>query len=111
MSVTDRFTRKARTRLEDQLTPGEHVIHSATIGPVGMVLTDRRLMLAPYVRGIDPDVNLTLSAIHNVTWQCGWGQMQGTLEVHTSSQTFTYMVPKKQGEPAVKAIRQAIAAR
>lgn len=110
MASGDRFTKKARARLEDQLAPDETVIHSATVGPVGMVLTNRRLMLAPYVQGIADDVNLPLSSIHNVAWTKGMLGSQGELSIHTSSQVFTYKVPNRQAEPAAVAIRQAIAA-
>lgn len=109
MPITDRFTAKARARLEAQVGPQEQILYSATVGPVGMVLTDRRLMLAPYVQGTAPEVNLPLSAIHNVAWQKGHLGSQGTLSVHTSDQTHTYRVPNKQGEPAATRIRQAIA--
>ncbi|TCC21654.1 hypothetical protein [Kribbella sindirgiensis] len=111
MANTDRFSRKARKRLEAQLGPDEQVLHSATVGPVGLVLTNRRLMLAPYVRGVDDEVNPQLSAIHNVAWRKGSLWSPGVLTIYTGSQTLTYdKVPNKQGESAAIAIRQAMAA-
>lgn len=109
MAVTDRFTRKARARLEDQIGPTEQVLHSATVGPVAMVLTNTRLMLAPYVRGVDPDQSLPLSAIQDVAYKRGPLGSQGQLTLHTSSQVLQYKTPNKQGEPAAIKIRQAIA--
>lgn len=110
MSFGDRFTKKARARLTEQVGPGEQVLYSATVGPVGIVLTGKRLMLAPYVRGTEPDVNLSLGSIHNVTWQHKPGHVQGVMKIYTSSQEYEYRVPKKQAEPAVAAIRQAMTA-
>lgn len=110
MALTDRFTAKARARLEAQAGPGEQVLLSSTVGPVGLVLTDRRLMLAAYNQLAGPDLNLPLSAIHQVAWQKGPLGSQGTLTILTSSESYTYKVPNKQGEPAAVQIRQAIAA-
>lgn len=111
MGIRDALTSKARHRLEAQVGPNEQVLLSGTVGPMGMVLTDRRLMLAPPAQGVYQDVNLPLSAIHNVAWKKGILGSPGLLSIHTSSQVHEYKVPNKQGEPAVTAIRQAIAAR
>lgn len=107
--MTDRFTRKARARLEAQTGPTEQVLHSATVGPVAMVLTTQRLMLAPYVRGVEPDQSLPLSAIQDVAYKRGPLGSQGRLTIRTSSQVLEYKTPNKQGEPAAIKIRQAIA--
>lgn len=110
MAITDRFTAKARARLEAQAGPGEKVLLSATVGPTAMVLTDRRLMLAAYNQGAGPDLNLPLSSIHQVAWQKGLLGSQGTLTIRTSIETHEFRTPNKQGEPAAVQIRQAMAA-
>lgn len=109
MTLSDRLTAKARARLEDQAGPTEQILHSATVGPVAMVLTTHRLMLAPYVRGVEPDQSLPLSAIQDVAYKRGPLGSQGQLTIHTSSQVLQYKTPNKQGEPAAIKIRQAIA--
>jgi hypothetical protein len=111
MAMTDRLTAKARGRLEAQVGPNEQILHSATVGPVGMVLTSQRLMLAPYVQTTAPDLNLPLSAIQDVAWQKGLLGSQGKLTIRTSTQTLEYKTPNKQGEPAAIKIRRAIANR
>lgn len=111
MTLRDKFTAKARGRLEAQAAPNEQILHSATVGPVAMVLTTQRLMLAAYNQGAGPDLNLPLSAIQNVAWQKGLLGSQGRLTIHTSHQVLEYKTPNKQGEPAAVKIRQAIAAR
>ena len=109
MTLSDRLTAKARGRLEAQTTATEQILHSATVGPVAMVLTSQRLMLAAYNQGAGPDLNLPLSAIQDVAWQKGLLGSQGKLTIHTSSQVLEYKAPNKQGEPAAVKIRQAIA--
>lgn len=111
MTFSDRLTAKARGRLEAQALPNEQILHSATVGPTAMVLTTQRLMLAAYNQGAGPDLNLPLSAIHDVTWQKGLLGSQGKLTIRTSDQVLEYKTPNKQGEPAAVKIRQAIAAR
>jgi hypothetical protein len=109
MAITDRLTAKARARLEQQVGPSEQVLLSSTVGPIGMVLTDSRLMIAYPVQGAYPDRNLPLTAIHDVAWKKGLLGSQGTLTIHTSSETLEYKAPNKQGEPASTLIRQAMA--
>jgi hypothetical protein len=110
MTLGDKITSRARSRLTAQLGPREQVLHSATVGPVGVVLTTDRLMITHPMQGVYEDINLPLSAIQNVTWKKGMLGAPGEMTVHTSSQTFTYRGRNSQGEPAVTAIRQAIAA-
>jgi hypothetical protein len=110
MAITDRLTAKARARLEQQVGAGEDVLLSGTVGPVGLVLTTRRLMLAPPVTGAFPDRNLPLGAIQDVAWKKGLLGSQGVLTIRTGSETLEYKVPNKQGEPAAVLIRQAMAA-
>ena len=110
MTLTDKLTSKARARLEAQVGPNEQILHSATVGPVAMVLTSQRLMLAPYVQTAGPELNLPLSAVQDVAWQKGPLGSQGRLTIRTSSQVLEYKTPNKQGEPAAIKIRQAIAA-
>jgi hypothetical protein len=111
MAITDRLTAKARARLEQQVTPDEQVLLSSTVGPVGLVLTSRRLMIATPVQGAGPDRNLPLTAIHDVAWKKGLLGSQGTLTIHTGSETLEYKAPNKQGEPAATLIRQAMTSR
>jgi hypothetical protein len=109
MALADKLTTKARSRLEAQVNADEQVLHSATVGPVALVLTDRRLMLAPYVQTAGPELNLPLSQIQDVAYQKGILGSQGRLTIRTSSQVLEYKTPNKQGEPAAIKIRQAIA--
>lgn len=109
MSFKDKITSKARARLESQTGPNEPVLYSATVGPVGMVLTTHRLMIAHPMQGVYPDVNLPLSAIQNVAWKKAMLGSQGVLTIHTSGETLTYKATTKQGEPAAVRIRQAMA--
>ena len=111
MTLSDRLTAKARARLEAQAMPGEHILHSATVGPVAMVLTTRRLMIAPYVRGVEPDQSVPLSQIQDVAYRRGPLGSRGQLTIRTSSQVLDYpKMPNSQGETAAVAIRLAIAA-
>lgn len=109
MTLRDKATARARGRLEAQTGANERVLHSATIGHMGMVLTTRRLMLAPPIKGSEPELNLPLSAIQDVAWKKGPFGTSGQLTIYTSSQTLQYKVLNKQGEPAAVRIRQAIA--
>lgn len=109
MAITDRLTAKARQRMEQQLTAGERLLLSGTVGPVGLVLTDQRLMLVPPVNGAFPDRSLPLGAIQDVAWKKGLLGSQGMLTIRTGSETLEYKVPNKQGEPAATRIRQAMA--
>lgn len=109
MAFTDRLTAKTRARLEGQLGAEEQVLHSATVGAAAMVLTNRRLMIGPYVQSVSDDVNLPLSGVSNVTWRKGILGGQGEIAIVTSAQTYRYKAPNKQGEPAAEAIRKAIA--
>jgi hypothetical protein len=109
MGMTDKLSAKARERLTTSLGPDEAVLHSATVGPVGMVVTNRRVMFAPYNQLAGADNVLPLSAVTNVSWHKGALGSQGTLTIHTTAQPFTIKTPNKQGEPAAEAIRRAMA--
>lgn len=111
MTLRDKITAKARGRLEAQAGEGEQILHSATVGSVGLVLTTNRVMIAHPMQGVYEDVSLPLSAIQNVAWKKAMLGSQGLLTIHTSGQTLSYKATTKQGEPAAVRIRQAIAAR
>lgn len=111
MTLADKITSHARNRLTAQLGPNEQVLHSATVGPVGVVLTTQRLMITHPMQGKYEDINLPLSAITNVTWKKGLLGAPGVMSVYTASQTYSYKGRNSQGVPAVAVIRQAIAAR
>jgi hypothetical protein len=110
MTLSEKLTAKARGRLEAQAY-GEQILHSATVGPVAMVLTNQRLMLAAYNQLAGPDLNLPLSAIQDVAWQKGPLGSRGRLTIRTPSEVLEYRTPNSQGELAAVKIRQAIAAR
>lgn len=109
MGLKDKITSKARARLEAQTGPNEQVLYSGTVGPVGMVLTTHRLMIAHPMQGVYQDQNLPLSAIQNVAWKKQIIGSQGVLTIHTSGEALTYKATNKQGEPAAVSIRQALA--
>lgn len=111
MTLSDKLTSRARQRLTAQLGPNEQVLHSRTVGPVGVVLTTHHLMITHPMQGVYEDINLPLPAITNVTWKKGLLGTAGVMSVHTASQTFSYKGRNSQGAAAVAVIRQAIAAR
>jgi hypothetical protein len=110
MGLRDRVTNKARQRLEAQVMDSERVMLSANLAASALVLTDRRLMIAPAVAGSEPDINVPLRAIQNVSWQKGMLGNPGTLQVHTSERAHSYKVRNNEGESAALSIRQAMAA-
>lgn len=111
VSIRDRITRKAREGLEAQIAPGEEVVLSANLAASALVLTNRRLMVAPAVEGSEASINVPLGAVQNVAWKKGILGSPGVLTIHTGSETHDYKVRNNEGSDAAVKIRQAIAAR
>jgi len=109
MGLNDRITRKARENLEGQVMPGETVVLSANLAASAMVLTDRRLMIAPALAGSEPDMSVPLRNVQNVAWKKGLLGSPGSLVVTTAGTVHAYKVKNAQGEAAALRIRQAIA--
>jgi len=109
MGIADRVTRKARANLERQIMPGETVVLSSNLAASAMVLTNRRLMIAPALAGAEQEINVPLSAVQNVAWKKGLLGSPGVLSVHTGGQVHQYKVRNAQGDEAAVRIRQAVA--
>lgn len=109
MGLNDRINRKARERLEAQVMPGERVVMSANLAASAMVLTDRRVMIAPAISGSEPEINVPLRAVTNVAWKKGILGAPGQLTVTTGGANHVYKVRNNDGEAAAQQIRQAVA--
>jgi hypothetical protein len=110
MGLNDRVNKKARERLEGQVMPGETVRLSSNLAASALVLTDRRVMIAPALSGSEPEINVPLRAVTNVAWKKGILGSPGLLTITTAGANHVYKVRNNDGENAAQQIRQAIAA-
>jgi hypothetical protein len=96
--------------LEAQVGEGETVVLSTPLAASALLLTDKRLLIAPALRGAEPEINVPLRAVNNVAWQKGLLGSAGTLTITTGSGVHRYKARNHQGEPIAVRLRQAITA-